>query len=308
MPIISESTFQKFTLLKSKEVVIDYSCIGNPNECVFEMPSFAYPSDITDSYKNDFTSSLLALSNRYKNPEFYLEVLIDCNWVEVSQLNDSTYGTYYSTFSSNPNWAGFVVQWYKVYNVEGEGIYRIRQEYTDILDPIIKVNYSYRYNLKLYNANFADETTKINYTINGGKIGSTLNDEEVVDYKDIIWNREVRLPRSFFGFESSEYSREFTRYKNGGQEWVQDEQTETILYNCKRLPYSLHRELKITAMQSGELYVSDYNFSNPKLDGYNMKRVIPSSGYEPTWTTYTTFAPIQLTFEPYFKNLRRKRC
>ena len=307
MPILSESTFQKFTLLKTREVVLDYSSIGNANECEFQLPVFTDGIGV-DAYKNDFTSSLLQLSNRYSTPEFYLEVQNGCEWDEVAQLNDNTYGTYYPTFTSQPNWSGFVVQWYKVYNLLGENCYRIRQQYNDIFDAEVEVNYSYKYNLKLYNDNLADETTKFTYTINGGKIGSTLNDEIVIDYKDIVWNKEVRLPRSFFGFESSEYTREFTRFKNGAEEWIEDSQVETIQYYCKRLPYSLHRELKITALQSGNLSISDYNLNNPKLDKYNMKRVIPSSGYEPTWATYTTFAPIQLTFEPYYNNLRRKRC
>ena len=307
MSIISESSFQDFTLLKSKEVVIDNSSIGRANECSFELPVFAYPSDSTDTYRNDFTSSLLSLSNRYINPAIYLDELQDCGWVEISQLNDSTYGTYY-TFTSQPNWIGYKVDWLKVFNLQGAGCFRIRQEYESITDPTILQNLSYKYNLRQYTDGLADKTTKITYTINGGKRGSTLDDKEVIDYKDIIWEREVRLPNSFFGFESSEYTREFVRYKNGAQVWTQDEQVETIQFNARTVPYSLHRELKITAIQADEIYLSDYNEGNPNTNKYNHKRVKCSSSYEPNWNTYTTFAPVQLTFEPYYQNLRAKRC
>jgi len=308
MPIISESTYQKFTLLQSKTVVIDNSTIGSDaNECTFELPAFAYPVDTTDTYRNDFTSSLLSLTNRYSSPEFYLEKQNGCNWDEVAQLTDSTYGTYY-TFASLPNWSGFKVEWYKVYNLEGANCYRIRQEYTSIVDAEVFVNYSYKYNLKLFTANLADKTTKISYNINGGLIGSTLDSSTKIDYKDNVWEREIRLPQSSFMFESSEYEREFTRYKNGGQEWTIDNQVETIQYNVRKIPYSLHRELKITALQSGMLFISDYNLSNPKPDMYNFKRVICSSEYAPIWGQYNTYSPVQLTFKDYYENLQRKRC
>ena len=110
-------------------------------------------------------------------------------------------------------------------------------------------------------------TTKIYYKINGGITGDKDSDVDTIDYKDIIWEREIRLPMSFFGFESSEYSREYVRYKNGAQVWTQDEQVETLLFNVKKLPYSLHRELKINALMSDEIKMSDYNLGN--VNTYN---------------------------------------
>lgn len=136
--IISECAFQDFELLKSKEVVVDNSSIGLANECKFELPVFAFPSDTTDTYKNDFTASLLGLSNRYSTPEFYLEVEGACDvWTTVAQLNDSTYGTFFPSLQTG--WSGFQVAWHKVYTLEGVGCYRIRQEYTDITTSVINV-------------------------------------------------------------------------------------------------------------------------------------------------------------------------
>lgn len=309
MAIISECTFVDFDLLLNTEVVIDNSSIGLASECGFKLPAFAYPTDITDTYKNDFTSSLLALSNRYSTPRFFLEKETSCDvWGEISELTDSTYGIYYSEASLNPSWRGFRIEWHKVYSAEGVGCYRIRQQYTDVTDASVKVNYSYNYDLKLWNSDIANNTTKMTYTINGGIMGDPLSDTNTIDFGSVVWNKEIRLPSSFFGFESSEYTREVTRYKNGAQTPIKDEQIETINYVVRALPYSLHRELKVTALMCGELYVSDYNLGNPKQDMYNMKRVKPSSGYEPVWTTYTSYAPVELTFNPYFENLRRKQC
>jgi hypothetical protein len=217
----------------------------------------------------------------------------------------TTYGTSYSFAGSN--WVGFKLDWYLVYNNEGVGIYRIRQEITNIQTLAVEISYGYRFNLRLWNENLADKTTKLTYTVNGGKMPNVLNDKRMINYNDIVWEREIRLPSSFFGFESSEYTIESTRYKNGGQQQTKNEQIQTIKYNAKKLPYSLHNEIRSTALQCGELYISDYNLGNPKKY-YDHFRVKLASDYSPTWGTYNTYAPVQLEFNPYYENLRRKLC
>jgi hypothetical protein len=306
MAIISECTFEDFELLKSKEIVRDLSSIED-STCKFELPVFSYTADTTDEYRNDFTSFLLPLSNRYSAPKFFLEKEDCSTWTEVAQLTDSTYGEYF-TWTSQPTWIGTKIDWHLVYTAEGEACYRVRMEYTDTIEASTKTEYSYKYNLMDYTDIRADKTTKIKYIINGGIIGSTQDDAETIDYKDIIWQREIRLPLSYFGNESSEYTREYTRYKNGAQVWTQDEQIETIGFNARKVPYPLHRELKITALQADEIYLSDYNESNPNTNKYDAKRVVATSDYTPTWGSYTPYAPVALTFKPYFENLRRKRC
>ena len=166
MPIISECTFQKFTRLEDVEVIKDLSSIGTANECEFQLPVFAYPSDVSDLYRNDYTSTLVQINNRYKEPKIFLEVQSGCFWDEVAELDSSnTYGVYY-TFESKPNWIGYKIDWYLVYNLEGVGCYRIRQEYTDIIENTTKIEYGYKYNLRLWNENLADNTVKLTYKIN----------------------------------------------------------------------------------------------------------------------------------------------
>jgi len=309
MAITSECTYQDFELLFSEEIVKDLSDIGRSNECEFELPVFGYPTDTTDKYRNDFSSFLLPLTNRYSTPEMYLEVETSCDvWTEVSQLTDNTYGVLYDSFATRPLWFGYKIQWHKVYSAEGVGCYRVKSVFTDITDATIKTSYSYKYNLRLWNENLADKTTKIKSVINGGKTGYVDNDKFVLNYKSEIWEREVRLPNSFFGFESSEYTKEYTRYKNGGQVHTLDQQKQTILFNAKKLPYSLHKELSINYLQADEIYLSDFNLSNPNPDMYNNKQVIVNSAYEPKWNTYNSYASIELQFNPYFENLRRKQC
>jgi len=306
MPIISESFFQDFELLKSKEVVLDLSTIGRSNECEFKLPVFGYLSDTSDLYRNDFTAPLLMLSNRYSSPALYLEQMQgDCSWLELAQLNDNTYGTYYP-IASKPYWIGYKLQWHEVLNLHGAGCYRIRTEYTDTITAVINIEYSYKFDLKAYSEGFADKTIKLTYQINGGIIGNPNDDQNPIDYEGITWIREVRLPNSYAGFETSEYTREYVKYKNGGQVWTKDDQVENIVCQIGKIPYSLHRALKVTALQSDALWVSDYNRGNQV--NYDHKRVIANSGYEPKWAKYATYAPVEIQLQPYFQNLERKRC
>jgi len=303
----SESSFKDFELLQGDELPPDLSCIGTANECVFELPAFAYPSDITDTWRNDFAAPLVTINNKYKDAEIYLEVLTGCTWSEVAELDSSnTYGTYFGAWTDF-DWVGYKLDWYLVYNLEGVGIYRIRQDITNIQTLTVSSSYGYRYNLKLWNENLADRTTKLTYKVNGGKMPNVLKPKRMIDYKGITWEREIRLPDSFFGFESSEYTIESTRYKNGGQQQTKNEQIQTIKYHCKKLPYSLHNMLRSDALQCGELYISDYNLGNPKKY-YDHFRVKLSSDYSPTWTTYNSYSPVQLEFNGYYENLRRKLC
>ena len=179
MSIISECTFQKFTRLEDVEVVQDYSSIGTANECTFELPVFAF-GDGSDTYKSDFTSTLVQINNRYSNPLIFLEEETSCGvWVQVAAFtNANTYGTYY-TFASKPNWIGCKLDWYLVYNAFGSGCFRIKQTYLDTIENTTEIKYGYKYNLKLFNENLADKTTKITYTIGGGKIGNVSKEDSI---------------------------------------------------------------------------------------------------------------------------------
>ena len=305
MANVSECSYKDFELLLGEELPPDLSCIGGGNECTFVLPAFAYPSDTTDEWRNDFAAPLVMINNKYSTPELYLEVMTDCVWTEVAELTSSnTYGTY-SSFSNG--WIGYKLDWYLVYNVNGAGTYRLREEKTNIQTTTVSISYGYRYDLKLFTSNQADGTVKMTYKVGGGKMPNILKPKRMINYGTIKWEREMRLPNSFFGFESSEYTIESTRYKNGGQKQIKNLQIQTISFHSKKLPYTIHEEIRSTALQCGNLHISDYNLSNPKKY-YDHFRVKLASDYSPTWTTYNSFSPVQLEFNPYYENLQRKEC
>lgn len=305
MPIISECIFQDFDLLLDEEIVSDLSDIGRAKECEFQLPVFAYPTDITSKRKNDFTAPLFTGSNRYTNPEFFLEVQNDCGWTQVAALTDDTYGTY-STFTSRPKFLGYILQWHLVESLQGVGCYRVKLSYTDVVDSTVKVEFSFKYNLKLYTDNLADRTTKITYRIDGGKTGNKANPKKVINYKDISWEREVRLPDSFFGFPFDTTTKEYTRFKTGAEIYTKDISVKSYNFEARKLPSSLHNELNVVAFKSDSILISDYNLGNPEV--FNRVQVNLNSDYTPKWTQYVTYASVELEFNQHFQNNERKRC
>jgi len=302
--INSECTRERFVLLREEQVVMDLSNIGRDFECEYKIPVFADQADVANTYNNDFFAPLLTLTNATEDPKFFLEKQDDCEWNVLTELTDDTFGLY-ATFPSQPNWLGYKLEWHLVQAVHGNGCYRIRATYNDLIsgDPFVQI--SYRFQLRNFNLDVADKTVKLTYTQRGGKIGDKFDDELRIDFKNIIWEREFRTP-GFFGFETSEYVREFVRYQNGAENWSKDEQIESIICVLRNMPYELHRATKIDAFQSGELFMSDYNKGNQTK--YDHKRVNPKGGYEPDWGQYNSYTSVGVAFNPHFNNLDRTRC
>ncbi len=306
MDVISEATFFDMSLIREKEVIVDLSDVGRDFECKFEIKAFAHPPDTDDLFKNDFFGPILTLSNRFKEPKMFLEKLEGCDWIEQTALIDDTYGEF-TTFLSQPNWLGYKLQWHLVQDAFGIGCYRIRKEFKDLFDNV-SVSFSFRYNLKLYSEGFADRTVKFTYTQDGGKIGDIFDDERVIDFKDIIWDSEMRL-EGFFGFETGENDREFVRYETGAETPSLDKHIEKLICVIRPIPYYMHRILKINILQSWNLAISDYNLINVSKDRiYDHKFIKPLGGYEPVWSRNNSYAPLELEFEPHFQNFERTRC
>jgi hypothetical protein len=305
--IIKESTFQDFELLTEKVVVLDLSAIGKAYECSFPMLAFAYPSDTSDTYKNDFIAPLFPLTNSQINPHLYLEKKNeDCTWTEIQELTDTTYGDPKAIYNTNTNWIGTHIDAWKVYNTNGSGCYRIRLEYDNIVAGDTEIVYSYRYEVKLWNENLADETTRMTYTVEGGKLGDEFKDDTVINYNTSIWTRQIRVD-GIFGYKPSmSYETEYTRYKNGAQVYTDNNGVEKYPYLLKGLPFSLHMEVSKTVMLSDKIIIDDYNIEN--VNQWQNKQVTRTSGYEPNYDKYVSFSSVELEFSQYFENNRRKRC
>lgn len=314
MVVISEIQKQDIELLNSTVVVEDYSSIGKDFECAYTMKAFYWTDDVNDTDKNDFTAPLYTLNNSQINASLYLEKRSECcEWVEMSQLNDNTYGYAYGSshdpnqqFNTNTSWIGYHIDWWKVYNQHGEGYYRTRLEYDNLPSAETQIRYSYTYQLLEYSDDRADHTTRFNYKIKGGKVGDEKSDEIVINYNTTIWERQFRV-RGIFGYsDSMNYEAEYTRYRSGAKVYTDNNGVEFYQCQLKGIPYSLHREFKKTMVFADEIIISDYNIDN--IYQWKNKRVIRSGDYEINYDRFVSYYPATIEFSQYFENLRRKRC
>lgn len=307
-----------FGILRDTVVVEDLSSIGQDSECKFNILQFAYPTDTADKYRNDFHAPLYTLSNNQINAAIYLEKKNEttCEWAELAQLNDTTYGYVFGS-ASDPNytfnlnkteWIGYHIDWYLVYNDVngGAGCYRIRLEYDSLSTGNSEIKYSYTFVLKLWDENQADQTVRFSYLIDGGTIGDKSNDSIILDYETVKWERQLRIDGVFGYADPQEYETEFNRYTSGAQVKIKDMSTERYPCELNGLPYSIHQEIKKTLLLADRIIVDDYNLNN--ITTYVDKWVIRDSNYEPAYDRWVSYHPVQIQFAQYYQNNNKRRC
>lgn len=277
------------------------------NDCCFTIPVLAKSSG-GDNYTNDRSSVIYFYGNGTTNAILNLQKYESDSWNEVANLNDNTYGTYYpfgfEVNSKEENLLGYVIDWKLVLATLGEGTYRVQTEETTITGSTVN-RYSIEWCLMTYTQFRANRTVRIDY-YNVGIVGSLTDDKETRDFGSLNWFNQIRLPESIFGDSSSTYEREFVRYQNGEQVWLQDDSIEQYTLNTGRFPSYIHTILKYDILQSDSILITNYdkNASQTFVD----KEVVGASDYTPNWNYGTKLADVSVTFEQKYQNHRSKRC
>ena len=279
-------------------------------ECCFSLPALA---DIagTDYYRND-THSLLAKydKNYYTLVTIIIQKNVNGAWVDQVEVLNDDYGTWngygFATLGTL-NYIGLDLEWQKVLNAFGEGSYRFRYKEIDFLMNTTYTVYPFEFCLRTYTVDRADFTTRFDFT-NTGISGNWESDTDTWDYRPLKngWINQLRLPESFFGYNKSEYTRDYIRYQNGQQVYLQDEQIEAYTWNSGHYPALLHDYIKTNIIQADELSVTDYNSNNPNI--IKDKQIKPNSNYEPEWQYNNKRAFVNVDFVQEYQNRRKKRC
>jgi hypothetical protein len=278
----------------------------NMNHCDFYLPALAQYDPDGDHF-NDRHSVIWFFDELFTEAKIFLQSKNTGDWEDVAELTDATYGTMYAygffTNKFNEKALGYLIDWTKVLNEEGTGVYRVRTTGTKSIGTFAD-QYSFEFNLQVYTSDRANNTVRLQWN-RSGVLGNRLQDEKVDDYGTLNWFNQIRIPNSIFGFNSSELANEFVRYPNGSNVWISDSQTEELIWNIYHLPSYVHRFIQVDVLQSGKISFSDYNKLAPTQ---NVDRVVvPTSGFKPEWIVGTINANVSLTFKPYFENLTHKR-
>lgn len=257
-----------YELIKREDEVTlpTFDSFCNNFDCDYREYAFVYPSDPLNNYKNDTLSLLFKVSLPadvvtillYK----YNETTKSCEI--VATLNDATYGTVYGfAYFGDSLRRGFKLEWEKVYNVLGAGIYYVEADRT-----IINRNSTVRtheYQVMLYNEIVADGTVKLT-TFSKGLI------EGGNDYTgyNVNWGQEVRLNGRFgnakYIFETDNYLDTNRRVNQ-----IQDQMITEYTLELFGIPADIFKPLVYDKLLANQIFVNDYNLLNP--DRYDYKEV-----------------------------------
>jgi len=309
-------TFKRVTEASKAPVInLDVPSFSG-KECCLQLPALAVlPSDpdAADEFKNDYHVVTFNYDT-FMTSSVVLKLQKD--GIDLATLTDDTYGTNYAygfqtSVDGTRSFVGYRLDWQTILFLEGEAKYQIVATHTDILTNVTTET-SFEFCLKTYSLYNANETTRFTWYLNGF-IGDFFDDELVLDYRNLAsflggdgWINQIRLPKSFFGNNKSEYEREYIRYTNGQKVFIQDEQIEQYKWTTGRYDYPLHNFIKTNILQADRILVTDFN----RLNDNNIvnKAVKPLSNYEPEYKVNTLLSRAVVEFEQEFQNRRKLRC
>lgn len=305
---IGQKTKTVFQFVSSGKTTPSFSvedCATTQYNCDYENVVMANDSGL--DLENDKSSVLGMFADWTTAAVFVLQKLESGVYVDKNTIVDNTFGEWFpqGSFDSKPKYAGFIAHWALILPVYGVGEYRIKTTQTNPLNPTGQDKFSHPYCLSVFGCGGFDNTVRLEWHQNG-KIGSMEKDEDILDFADINWFNQYRIPNSIFGYPKSSYETEEIQYTNGEFEEVTDIQTQTYTLTIGLLPSYLHDIIKTYALMSGTLVVSDYSTNNPTQ--ITNKKVKKSSGYEPRWTKQNKCAPVTIELEPRINNLEKDDC
>jgi hypothetical protein len=286
-------------------------------ECCFELPVLADAVG-DDVYRNDKHSIIGKYDiNFFGLVSIFIQKNVNGTWEDKAEITDNSYGISYPYgFAGNSDFSlvyvGFEADWQSILNGFGEGSYRFRFKEIDFSLNETETIYPFEFCLKTYTKERADKSVRFE-TYTKGITGDVDSDKDIWDYTIPAgisggdgWFNQWRLPSSFFGYNKSSYDREFIRYANGQEVWLQDEQIESYTWNSGHYPAILHDYIKTNILQADTILVTDYNSNNPNV--IKDKAVNAASNYEPNWQYNNKKAFVDVDFVQKYQNRRKKRC
>lgn len=178
---------------------------------------------------------------------------------KVADISDDTYGTYYSSFTNQPLYRGFIVEWEKVFDEEGAGLYQIKAD-LDIMGNASTFE-SHRFQLLPYSDILANGTVRIESYQTGNILASEF------DYTDLLdggWYNSFRI-KGFFGFKTPKL--EIDNYLNQDykQEQIQDKVSTEWTLETNLLPSYISNVLAYDNILANKLLITDYNIFNTEI-------------------------------------------
>lgn len=181
------------------------------------------------------------------------------NGVEIADLNDATYGTFFNGFTGSAEqqlYVGYLLEWESVYSLHGGGEYQVKADLV-----VVGVSSTYEselFTLKGYSDQAADATVRIATIQDGNIISSEF------DFTGLDWYQERRV-RGLFYEDSEEFEKKIYQTQEYRQEQVQDKVIENWTLQADFLPRSISEFITKNAILSNSFKVNDYNLTNEAI-------------------------------------------
>jgi hypothetical protein len=169
---------------------------------------------------------------------------------KIADLDDNALGTYFSTFTQQPLYKGYLVDWNLVYAFSGAGNYTIKAQ-TVILGQSIEV-VSRTFTLMLYSKEAAHNTVRIESVQNGNIIGNEF------DFTNLNWYQSIRVGGTF-GNPRPIYSTDNYVAENRTIEQNQARMTREFDMTLRPIPFEIVEKIIYNKVLANSILITDYN-------------------------------------------------
>jgi hypothetical protein len=230
------------------------------NECCYVEDVFAKPSgEWWQNDKNSFIYRKLISSD-----SITIELFKDGENIET--ITDNTLGIYINSYSLQPLYTSFVIDWEKVYNNYGSGMYQIKTTVSII--GVNNVIESQMFNLRYYSDEAANNSVRLEVKQNGNIVNSQF------DFTDLNWvwyyRIKGKLTKAAPELEQDNYIASDYTVKQ-----IQDEVKRVWNLETQLLTGSISNLLTEDNVLGNEFLITDYNLNSTEV--YRNISLIPTS-------------------------------
>lgn len=284
---IRERTISYATFVKVPDEAISPTL--KYKECCYE--SLVLADDTNKLHRNDYSGFW---HHRQLQNETCNFVLIDKSDNSEYPLNSSTYGTFkdFSSIIEQPNLSTFILEWNKVLNVLGEGVYQVRKDIS--ITGISYSNLSNVFTLRTFSDFYADKTIRIDVAMNG------LMEQQNVDFSNSGYKSTLRVG-GFFGRREPKYEEDIIVFRTKKIEQISMKMVNSYKLQTELLPECITEQIFDFYLFADEIFVNDYNLINHSYSYYN-KAVVYENNEGTKYYVENRKARLNLLFKDRFEN------
>jgi hypothetical protein len=188
--------------------------------------------------------------------------MIDMVSTTEYNLNNDTYGVFknFNSIASQPNLTYFKLDWKKVLDDLGTGVYKVVKR-INIAGLPTEIQYLV-FNLKNYSDGVVDGTARIDISMNG------LMEKLKVDFSETGFEASIRVP-GFFGRRETKWEEDNLVDRNYNKRQISMKQTNEYKFQTMMVPECITKEIVDFMLFSDDIRIFDYNLNNHSYDFKN---------------------------------------